>query len=114
MTAREALGRRMQWLSGAMYAGGGVFFAAIVYAMATGDRPPLSVVLSGFGVMLVASMIAQYVALRCPRCSGNLGTLIMQCWRLAVDRRIRFCPFCGTGLDEALPAGPSAEEGHEG
>jgi hypothetical protein len=62
-----------------------------------------SLVLPGFAVAFLASMGIHYVAMRCLRCGGNFGSLVMQRGGLRIDRRLRYCPYCGVGLDEEPP-----------
>ena len=79
--------------------------------MVLGQQPVLAVSLPGFAVAFVVSMVSQFVAFRCPWCRGNLAPLVMQRGWLSVDSRVCFCPYCGRGLDEELPAeaGPDTE-----
>jgi hypothetical protein len=64
----------------------------------------MAIELPGFAVLLVATMAGYYGYLRCPRCRGNLGILFMQPEWPALQPRVRFCPYCGSNLDEELPA----------
>jgi hypothetical protein len=104
MTARALLDRRMRWIGGAMYTGGGLFFAGILLGMVLGQDPVLAVSLPGFAVMFVVGIVAQFIGLRCPRCRGNLAPLVMQRGWLSVDRRLSLCPYCGGRLDKELSA----------
>lgn len=54
-------------------------------------------------VLSVAGIIGMNSLVRCPRCKGNIGAanLPLRNWPLGA-RRIDFCPYCGTGLDETL------------
>ena len=109
MTARGHLNRRMRWVGGTMYAGLGLFLAGIALGAAVGGQPLLAVSLPGFAVAFAVGMVSQFTAFRCPRCRGNLAPLVMQRGWLSVDPSVRFCPYCGRGLDEELPAGVAAD-----
>lgn len=104
MTARTQLDRRLRWIAGATYVGAGLFLVGILIGVVFGRDPVLVISLPGFAVAFVASMSAHFGGLRCPRCRGNLGPLVMQFPGLSVDRRVCFCPYCGGGLDEEFPA----------
>jgi hypothetical protein len=96
MTALERLVRRVWWVRVAIYLGVGLFLIGILVGIGRWQQASWPIALSGFAVAFVASMAGYYVCLRCPRCQGNLGTLFMYAEWLSV----RFCPYCGTNLDE--------------
>jgi hypothetical protein len=115
MNTRERLDRRMRWLGVAMYAGFGLFFVGSVIGIVFGPQPGLaaSLVLPGFAVAFVASMGIQYLAMRCLRCGGNFGPLVMQWGGLRIDRRLRFCPYCSVSIDEEPPPVLSGSSKHD-
>lgn len=94
-----------------MYFGCGLILIGILFGAVLGQQQVLvqAVSLPGFAVAFVVAMAAHFIALRCPRCRGNLDTLIMQRGWLSVHRSVRFCPYCGCGLDEELPQEGAAE-----
>jgi hypothetical protein len=96
------LNRRMRWVMGAQCTGGGLFVGGILGGAVLGQAPLLTVALPGFAVACVFTIAAHLIAFPCPRCHGNLAPLVMG-W-FSVDKRLRFCPYCGGGLDDELPA----------
>lgn len=104
MTARERLNRRMRWVGGTMYAGLGLFLVGIAIGAVVGEQPVLAVSLPGFAVASVVGTISQFMAFRCAWCRGNMAPLLMQRGWRSVDSRVGFCPYCGRGLDDELPA----------
>jgi hypothetical protein len=104
MTIRSMLNRRMWWFGRLMSAGMGAGLVGVLVGQATGRPAVLALVLPGFGVAFVAGMVAQFVGFLCPRCRGNLAPTLLRYGWFSVDRRVRFCPYCGTGLDEELPS----------
>ena len=103
MTARAQLDHRMRRLGRVMYVGVGLFLLGILIGVFFGQARALVISLPGFAFAFVASMMAYYGGIRCPRCQGNLGPSAIQEGWLRVSRRICFCPFCGVALDEELP-----------
>jgi hypothetical protein len=87
---------------GAMYIGMGLFLAGILLGQVFGQWAVPGISLPGFAVAFVGAMIGYHGGLRCPRCRGNLGPLVMVDGGLRVSRRLGFCPYCGCGLDEEL------------
>lgn len=108
MTVREQLNRGPRRVRPLGLAGATLFIAGMVIGVVHSGPPILALVLPGFALAFVAAMYAQFVAFRCGRCRGNLGPLVIPgSW--SVDRRVRFCPFCGIGLDEELTHTPTAD-----
>ena len=56
-------------------------------------------------VVFVATVFAvQKLLFRCPWCRGNLGALLSQKGLWRIDPKVRFCPYCGTDLDDPVGA----------
>ena len=108
MTARAWLDRRMRWMGVGMYGGMAVFVAGIFIGAILGQAPILAVSLPGFAVAFVTMFVAYSGGLRCPRCRGNLGALVLQRGGFRVDNQVRLCPYCGYALDEELSEPPTA------
>jgi hypothetical protein len=72
---------------------------------------PQFAVLPGMVVVVLALLYANLFAFRCPRCECGWATLVMQGSRslVGLDRRIRYCPFCGVDIDTEL----GAEQGRD-
>jgi hypothetical protein len=103
MTTRTQFDRQMRWVSSLIYAGFGLFVIGLVIGEALGQGPILAVYLPGFVIAFVTMLCAYSVGFRCPKCRCNLGVLVLQRGGFRVDKRLRFCPYCGTGLDDELP-----------
>jgi hypothetical protein len=65
---------------------------------------PRFAVLPGGAAFTLALLYANLFAFRCPRCGGRWEALAMQGGRsfLALDRSLRYCPFCGADIDAEL------------
>lgn len=112
MTGREHLNRRKKWTAGGVVVGivllvtGVVLLPLLVGAGL--DGPVLTAVVVPGVVVFVGTLIAgQKLLFRCPWCRGHLGPLLTQkgVWR--IDPKVRFCPYCGTDLDD--PVGGTAD-----
>jgi hypothetical protein len=100
MTIREKFNRRMRPFS--ILAGvSAVLIVAGVFA-GMGGPPVLALVIPGFAIFMLAGVWMQLFALRCPVCSGNCGPLVMQQSWLKVNVGLKYCPYCGVGLDDEL------------
>jgi hypothetical protein len=104
MTGREHLNRRKRWLTGAVVTGLGLIAAGIglVPALAgegVGGPAIAAVVVPGVVLLLVAVVAGQQYLFRCPWCRENLGPLVMHGGWWRVNRKLRFCPYCGAELD---------------
>jgi hypothetical protein len=113
MTARTQLDRLLRWMRGAIYFGLGLFFLGILLGAILDEQEVLipAISLPGFAIAFVANMVGYFGALRCPRCRGNLGPLLMPQERrwFSVVHSVCFCPYCGSSLDEELPQEGAAE-----
>jgi hypothetical protein len=65
---------------------------------------PRFAVLPGGTVFTLALLYANLFAFRCPRCGGRWEALAMHGGRsfLALDRNLKYCPFCGADIDAKL------------
>src|SRR5436853_5238580 len=102
MTTRDRFNRQKRWVMGTVYAGMGVFFAAVLGRAALGQPPLQEIYIPAFGVAGVAMVIGMLFAFKCPNCDAGLSSLTMH-GGLSVDSRLNFCPYCGQRLDEELP-----------
>jgi hypothetical protein len=101
MTARETLNRRMPWFRITVFSGVAAALLGFLLYSALGNWPFLLVAISGMIVSAWASEYARLV-LKCPWCDGNLVPLIFNRAGIAMGRRVRFCPYCGTNFDDEL------------
>ena len=107
MTVRDFFNRRLRVVVPALYAGGALFAAGVLLTQAFGQLALIVIAITGWVIGFTALILASYVWLRCPVCRGNLAGLLMMHrwpWRHTVAGRIRFCPYCGVGMDEEVPA----------
>ena len=101
-TIRAVLNRKKRRLTSGILMGFVLFFLGGLTAESSHGVPWLALV--GFSLFAVA-LGATHLFIRCPRCRGNLGTLMMSSFRLfSVPSKIRFCPYCAADFD----AGDSA------
>ena len=49
------------------------------------------------------------IGIRCPFCRGRLTQLVFHSGFFGVSPRVRFCPYCGTNLDEDDSAAESTQ-----
>ncbi len=71
----------------------------------------LGVCMAGLLVAILILLNGQVSdAFRCSRCGGSLVILAMQMNAnpLSIDRRIRYCPFCGVDIDAKESVKPTA------
>ena len=116
MTGREALDRPIRAIMGPGYVGMGLFLAAVTAGVAFGEPSVLLAGLPPFAFAVTAIAYAQFFGLRCPACRANLSSVTFQRVTLgrrgpAIDRRFRFCPYCGIDLDEPLPGEETSSAG---
>jgi hypothetical protein len=89
-----------------MYAGAVFLFSAMLLAAVFNlSADTLAIfVLPLIAVLVPVALVANFFCLRCPRCQGNLASMILHQGWFFVSPRIRYCPYCGGNLDEELPA----------
>lgn len=109
MTGREHLNRRKRWAAGGAVAGVGLVVAgvgAMPLLAGAGVVGPavVAVVLPGVVLLLAAIVVGQQFLFRCPWCRGNLGPLMAGAGWWRVSPKVRFCPYCGTDLDDPIDA----------
>jgi len=96
-TLRAVLNRKKRRWGFGILVGFALFFLGGLTAESSPGVPWLALV--GFGIFAVA-LGATHLFTRCPRCQGNLGTLMMSSFRLfSVPSKIRFCPYCAADFD---------------
>lgn len=107
MTGREQLSRRKRWAALATVGGLLLLFVGLgmlpfLAGEGVGGPAITAVVVPGVVVFVGTVLAAQKFLYRCPWCRGNLGALLSQkgLWRM--DPKVRFCPYCGTDLDDPV------------
>ncbi|MHB1426146.1 MAG: hypothetical protein ACYC3I_23530 [Gemmataceae bacterium] len=58
--------------------------------------------LPGLAIFIFTLLYANFFAFRCPRCGGNWAVLAVQRYFFILDRRIRYCPYCGADIDNEI------------
>ena len=58
---------------------------------------------SGIAVAFVATVFVHGTKFHCTTCGRDLGGHVMRNDRFGSDRLVRFCPYCGTGIDDGSP-----------
>jgi hypothetical protein len=100
-TIREHLIRRIRRL-GAVGICGWLLFVVVPFVAADHKDPPVPLIITGFVLFGGAILLIQRV--KCPKCSTILGQLAVPlAFTFSQKRKINFCPYCGTSLDEPLP-----------
>jgi hypothetical protein len=95
----------MKWIGFAMCIGMGLFVGGALFSEESDNQRVNAISVTGFAILFLVGLFAQFVALRCHQCRGNLGMIIMRSSCLYVDGSLRFCPYCGCGMDDQLPEG---------
>lgn len=80
-----------------------LFLAGMVFlAMQKNDSFP-TLILIPFALFMFSALYLLF-GIHCPNCKGMLGYTI--CWPpgkwLDISEKIKFCPFCGIGLDSEM------------
>ena len=81
-------------------------FSAILAELNFLNIEPRFAVLPGGTLFALALLYANLFAFRCPQCHGRWEALVLRGGRsfFALDRRIRYCLFCGIDIDAELNA----------
>src|ERR1700742_4714067 len=101
MTIRQYIKRWVRWS----------LVAFIVLACAIAFLPhrvpsKIAAVIGGVATVVGLGAYLAVILLRCPRCSANIGmTIAVPTAVHMFGRRIKFCPYCATSLDEPLQRG---------
>jgi hypothetical protein len=104
MTVRDAINSRVRKVMVVIWAGGLLFVSGMASRAFGFGHQGVIAGLVGLGVLLLGSVVAQSGFLRCPVCRGNIAPLAMRGFGL--NRKVRFCPFCGVDVDTDPAAGP--------
>ncbi|HYH65526.1 MAG TPA: hypothetical protein VD866_12590 [Urbifossiella sp.] len=109
MTGREQLNRRKRWAAGGALAGVALIVAGVVglplMAGAGVAGPAMAAaVVPGVLVFVVVVVLGQQYLFRCPWCRGNMGPLMTNSGWWRMNPKVRFCPYCGTDLDDPVGA----------
>ncbi len=108
MTIRAYLDHRVRRTRVVVYAGIALFVAGALLGGPLGQPVAMVATLPALAVIFAASMYTHIAGFRCMRCIGNLAPLAMSRGGLSLDPRVRYCPYCGVGLDEELPEAEEA------
>jgi hypothetical protein len=99
MTIRQYIKRRLAWALGVAISAWLLLVASMVTA---GKEPPVPLIAVGM-LTFFGAVVFVNLAIRCPRCRGNLGiTIVPAMFSFHSKRRASYCPFCGVSLDEDL------------
>ncbi len=111
MTIRRLMAsKKRRIISIAMIGFASILVCVVLAEVGIMDNEMLSfAVLPGVAIFTFTMFYAYYFAFQCPQCGVNWSSLAMQpppaaglrCL-LALDNRIRFCPFCGSDIDAEL------------
>jgi len=108
MTGREKLNRRKRWAAGGALAGVGLIVAGVAVPLLAGAEVAgmamAAVVVPGVLVFVVVVVVGQQYLFRCPWCRGNMGPLMSHSGWWRVSPKVRYCPYCGTDLDDPVGA----------
>ena len=107
MTIRDYIRRRVR--IGYVLALVGVIIIAVGYPFSPDRIDTIDAVVAFLTFVPFFAAIAYLsVALRCPRCKGNLAVTPFAYPYLSLKRVLKFCPYCGVSVDE--PCEPSRAE----
>jgi hypothetical protein len=100
MTIRTKISKKKRNLLIIGYSGFAFFAIGMIFNDKSGSLPVLPLI--GFAVFFV-SMFYAFWGIRCPRCRGNLGYIVMYFSSpFSISKKIKYCPFCGIDLDTEL------------
>ena len=100
MTIRTFLNRRVWRVKAAYTAAFALCFLGVLVAWVW--PPAVFAVMLGFVAAVGVMVHAYFWGVLCPRCRGNLFMVTGQGGGWSVDRRVRFCPYCGVEFDSEL------------
>ena len=101
MTIREYL-RRQKRRSSTVVGLGAVIFIGGAIAGASGSRL-VALAIVAFIVCALGGIFLGF-CVRCPQCRGRIGQILGQVGSpFTIPASLRFCPFCGIGLDSPYP-----------
>ncbi len=109
MTIRSAINRKKRWIATAACTG------LVLFVGGTAVTPQLlpqtsqwliGVGLAGFALGFLAMVYGSTFAFRCPKCRAWWSYIAMSHGMFSLDRRIKYCPYCGFDVDLELPADP--------
>jgi hypothetical protein len=105
MTIREYLQRRAKLLALGIV-GAWAVMAGQSFLVAQPSGPVAVAFLIAGALVFFGAILAVVFMLRCPRCNGNLGSLVAHFGplRKMSSRQANFCPFCGVKLDDPMRA----------
>jgi hypothetical protein len=104
MTIRDYIKRRVRWGFG--IAIGSWLFVVVTWPL--GLWGPRLGYLPFIGMIGFIGAIVSFLFIRCPKCRARLGQTIAMPTAMRFTRRspeVKYCPFCGVGLDEPMPQG---------
>ena len=99
-TIRDYIKRRVRWGFGLALASW--LFVALTSNMGFGGPRPGYLPL--IGVLGFIGAILLFLFIRCPKCRARIGQTIAvpAAFRLS-GPKVKYCPYCGVGLDEPMP-----------
>ncbi|WP_435015915.1 hypothetical protein TA3x_003472 [Tundrisphaera sp. TA3] len=110
MTIREFMNRKKKRVALIALACSGCFAISALLTTKLGVLAPI-VILPILGGVFVCLIYAQHFAFRCPNCQGPWDAFIWKTgFLIAIDRRLRYCPYCATDIDAKGGATPKPVE----
>jgi hypothetical protein len=105
MTIRQHVRRRFGY---GLTVGFAAWVLLAILMFSTGKATGQPIIFVCIFVFVAAAVFIQF-AIRCLLCGGNLGLLLPGMFTFfGRKRRINFCPYCGTSLDERFDGNKQA------
>ena len=101
MTGRAKLNRRMRWVF-VPYCILLALIAIMVVSTWIANQGVTKVLVLGIVVAFIAVAVAQFMAVRCPTCRGNLAFVYAQSAKAKLSQKFRYCPYCSVNFDDEI------------
>lgn len=100
MTIRESVNKKKKIIY--LIAFAGILLQVVMVATCIEDVngfPPFYVFIGA--IIYIVAMLSMMFVIKCPICKENLGLVLVSTGSpFAISKKIKYCPYCGTRMDE--------------